>query len=81
MQTDLPVAPPSWAIPGFGRIADEPVPQWILDRMIDGSMRVNSFGGFDMTANNDIRSSGAGDIVMLLDDGIEFFTPTSQPGW
>jgi hypothetical protein len=65
----------SWAIPTLGKPAAEPLPQWIIDRLVDGSMRINSLGGFTMTDPFDLRECVGGEQVVLNSDGsIEFHT-------
>jgi hypothetical protein len=64
----------SWQIPVLGQPAAEPLPQWIIDRLVDGSMRINSLGGFTMTDPFDLRSSVGGETVVLREDStIEFW--------
>jgi hypothetical protein len=65
----------SWQIPVLGQRAAEPLPQWIIDRLVDGSMRINSLGGFTMTDPFDLRECVGGEQVVMNSDGsIEFHT-------
>ncbi|WP_298962242.1 hypothetical protein [uncultured Methylobacterium sp.] len=75
---DLQVAPRSWRIPLLGRVAEDDLPAWLIARLSDGRVQVNSFGGLTVDDEQGRRWCPGGDTVVLDDDGTVWFVPTAQ---
>jgi hypothetical protein len=58
----------SWAIPMWGRAADEVPPPWLVARIQSGELFVNGVGGLSTLDH----FGSPGDIVVLKGDNIEF---------
>lgn len=74
---DLQQAPRSWHIPPLGQKAEADLPPWLVERLADSRVRVNSFGGLTVDDEHGHRWCPGGDTVVLDDDGTIWFVPTT----
>lgn len=68
----------AWAVPLWGRAADEPMPAWLVEAIQLDLVRINHLGGLTVTTPRGVVSCGPGDVIVRDSRGEYEFCEASE---